>query len=181
MPSRRVSDTPVFQFLADLLGLGWIIEALAGANLSGINASWFCNDKNEDAERELKAKKAELAEVITVLRCKNHIIVGHNLFMDLAFIYNTFCGTLPRSVKHFQEEIHELFPIVIDTKYLATHGNDAMNPRANLRELLQPFKKIHLPLVLLHENHSAYGAAYGKDHEAGFDSKYSMPRPEGKH
>jgi len=90
--------------------------------------------------------------------------------MDLAFIHKTFIGPLPSFVGHFQETIHKIFPMVIDTKYLATHNANAMNPRSNLKELLAPFKKFHVPLVVLHEDHTAYGGTYGKEHEAGYDS-----------
>lgn len=66
-----------------------------------------------------------------------------------------------------------MFPIVFDTKYLATHTADSMNPRLNLKDLLKPFQKIHVPLILLDENHIAYGSTFGKEHEAGFDSASS--------
>ena len=153
-------------------GLRWIFEALSGGDLEGINPSWFCDPNSEDPETELILKKIEFAEVREKLETKQHIIVGHNLFADLTFLYKTFVGKLPRTVKHFQEDIHEMFPLVIDTKFLATHGDGQMQVRANLKDLLAPFKKIHTPLIVLHEKHTAYGATHGKEHEAGFDSKF---------
>jgi hypothetical protein len=98
------------------------------------------------------------------------VLVGHNLFTDLAFIHKTFVGHLPLDVSAFQEMIHELFPIVIDTKYPSTYNADAMNPRANLKETLAPFLKVHVPSIVLHKSHTEYGSAYGKEHEAGYDS-----------
>lgn len=148
----------------------WIFEALVGGDLSGIDPEWFASKNSENPEEQLTAVKKGLALIVKNLQLKKHVLVGHNLFMDLAFIYNTFIGRLPAKVGHFQQMIHEHFPRVIDTKYLATHNADAMNPQANLKELLAPFKKIHIPLIVLHEQHTAYGAAYGKEHEAGFDS-----------
>ena len=71
-----------------------------------------------------------------------------------------------------------MFPIVIDTKYLATHTADSMNPRLNLKDLLKPFQKIHMPLILLDESHIAYCSTYGKEHEAGFDSTSPWNFPE---
>lgn len=155
-------------------GLRWIFEALSGGSLEGINPSWFCDPNNEDPETELLLKKKELADVVQKLKIKQHTIVGHNLFTDLAFIYRTFVGKLPRTVKHFQEDIHEIFPLVIDTKFLATHGDGQMQLRTNLKELLVPFKKIHTPLIVLHEKHTSYGSTHGKEHEAGFDSKFAF-------
>lgn len=100
------------------------------------------------------------------------MIVGHNLFTDLVYLYTTFVGPLPNDVEDFQDRIRGLFPIVIDTKYLATEGQDSMSAtmRKSLCELLEPFKKIHTPLIVLHEEHNSYGAAIGKQHEAGYDS-----------
>lgn len=198
------------------LGLRWIFEALAGGDLSGIDPEWFVNKNSEKPEEQLPAVKQELARIIEKLQNEVHVVVGHNLFTDLGFLYKTFIGALSANVKHFQEDIHDLFPVVIDTKYLATHGADSMNPRANLKELLAPFRKTHVclfssfcppseclaargtskfpplpclqshdtlkfwsttdseilqvPLIVLHEQHTAYGASFGKEHEAGFDS-----------
>jgi DNA polymerase III epsilon subunit-like protein len=143
---------------------------LVGGDLSDIDPDWFASKTSDNPKDQLPAIKKELAQIIATLMRKKHVIVGHNLLMDLGFIYKTFIGVLPAKVGHFQQMVHEHFPVVIDTKYLATHNTDAMNPRANLKDLLEPFKKVHVPLIVLHEEHTAYGAAYGKEHEAGFDS-----------
>ncbi|KAF4624877.1 hypothetical protein G7Y89_g13293 [Cudoniella acicularis] len=156
--------------IAKQVGLRWIFEALSGGDLSAIDPKWFCPEESEKPELQLNAVTKEFNEVCEALQNKKHIIVGHNLFTDLGFIYNTFIGLLPHNVKHFQQDIHELFPQIIDTKYLATHGHDSMNPRAGLKELLEPFKKVHTPLIVLHEKHTSYGSSFGKEHEAGFDS-----------
>jgi len=150
--------------------LRWVFEALTGGDLSDIEPEWFYDRNNDKAEEERKSVKLELEQIIRSLRKKEQIIIGHNLFTDLGFLYNTFIGCLPGKVEHFQEAIHGLFPRVIDTKYLATQGADSMNPRTNLKELLGPFKKIQLPLILLHQEHTAYGTSFGKEHEAGYDS-----------
>ncbi len=146
----------------------WIFEALSGGDLSGIDPEWFCRGLEL---KEAIAVKEEFKNIVKALEGKKQIIVGHNLFTDLGFLYKTFIGTLPISVKRFQEAINKLFPFIIDTKYLATHGTDNMNPRSNLKELLAPFREVHVPLIVLHEDHTSYGTKYGKDHEAGYDSK----------
>ncbi|EPE28802.1 Ribonuclease H-like protein [Glarea lozoyensis ATCC 20868] len=158
--------------LAKQIGLRWIFEALSGGNLDGINPRWFyVEGKDGDEtkpENQLDAIVKDVEKVKLALLKKQHIIVGHNLFTDLGFLYNTFVGILPEKVSHFQEEIHELFPRVFDTKYIATHGREGMGSSSALAQLLEPFKSIHEPLVVLHEKHTSYGS--GKDHEAGFDS-----------
>ena len=148
----------------------WIFEALVGGDLSGIQPEWFASKSGDKPEAQLPYIKTELAQIIAILQKKKHILVGHNVFIDLGFLYKTFIGNLPATVENFQAEIHELFPTVFDTKYLATHNNDSMNPQANLKDLLAPFRKVHVPLIVLHEHHTAYGASLGKEHEAGFDS-----------
>ncbi|PQE32278.1 CAF1 family ribonuclease protein [Rutstroemia sp. NJR-2017a WRK4] len=154
------------------MGIRFIFEALSGGNLSGIDPLW--SHKPASHEEDTSAKRAELAaelkDLTERLQEKQHVIVGHNLFTDLCFLYKTFIGRLPAGVSDFQSQIHTLFPIVIDTKYLATYGNNSMNPRSNLKELLVPFQKIHKPLIVLHEDHNSYGSTVGKSHEAGYDS-----------
>ncbi|KAH9210741.1 ribonuclease H-like domain-containing protein [Leptodontidium sp. 2 PMI_412] len=167
---QKRKDARFNTLIAKQKGLRWIFEALSGGDLSDIEPEWFYNQAAEDSDEQLLEVQREFAQVTQTLRRKKHIIVGHNLFADLAFLFRTFIGHLPVNVKHFQEDIHVLFPYVIDTKYVATYGNDAMNPRSNLKELLAPFRKTHVPLILLHQSHNAYGAEFGKEHEAGFDS-----------
>ncbi|THV54710.1 hypothetical protein BGAL_0021g00120 [Botrytis galanthina] len=162
------------QRIATQSGARFIFEALCGGDLTGIDPMWsYTHDENaqpSNADSSHAALEAELAKVTKKLKEKQHVIVGHNLFTDLCFLYKTFIGDLPAGVGDFQSQIHSLFPFVIDTKYLATYNSDAMKPRANLKELLIPFQKIHMPLILLHEKHNTYGATNGNAHEAGFDS-----------
>ncbi|KAL2064443.1 hypothetical protein VTL71DRAFT_4937 [Oculimacula yallundae] len=167
---QKRKDSRFNSLIAKQKGLRWIFEALSGGELSDIDPEWFHNPSASDSEEQWLKVQREFAQVTQALRKKKHIIVGHNLFADLAFLFRTFIGHLPVNVKHFQEDIHALFPYVIDTKFIATYGADAMNPRSNLKELLAPFRKTHVPLVLLHQSHTAYGAEFGKEHEAGFDS-----------
>ncbi|KAI9641526.1 hypothetical protein NHQ30_010338 [Ciborinia camelliae] len=172
---KKIEQLKTFnQRIAMQSGVRFIFEALCGGDLTGIDPMWsYTIDENTPpnaAEASRAVLEAELAAVTKKLKEKQHVIVGHNLFTDLCFLYKTFIGNLPAGVGDFQSQIHSLFPFVIDTKYLATHNSDAMNPRVNLRELLIPFQKVHMPLILLHEEHNTYGAASGKSHEAGFDS-----------
>jgi poly(A)-specific ribonuclease len=152
------------------IGLRWIFEALSNGDLDDIPVDWFCDDTGKKPELERNAVKLSLESVKKELKNKDHIIVGHNLFTDLIFLYKTFFGPLPTKVTDFQEMIHGLFPTVMDTKYLHTEGDNAMSGRANLKEILEPLLKIHKPLIVLHEEHTSYGATLGREHEAGFDS-----------
>jgi len=130
-------------------------------------------EHSEDADY-LKTATIELKTIIEALRIKKQVLVGHNLFTDLGFLYSAFVDKLPHNVHHFQAEIHKMFPLVLDTKFLATEGLES-NTRYGLRDLLEPFKQLDMPLILLHDKHASYNGAYGKDHEAGFDSKLKNP------
>ncbi|TVY41998.1 Poly(A)-specific ribonuclease [Lachnellula subtilissima] len=149
------------------VGLRWIFEALSGGDLSGLDPR-LCVEHSEDTDY-LKTATIELKTIIEVLRIKKQVLVGHNLFTDLGFLYSAFVDKLPHDVHHFQAEIHERFPLVLDTKFLATEGLES-NTRYGLRDLLEPFKQIDMPLILLHDKHASYNGACGMDHEAGFDS-----------
>ncbi|CAG8971782.1 hypothetical protein HYALB_00001891 [Hymenoscyphus albidus] len=151
-------------------GLRWIFEALTCGDLRNIDPLWFYNIHDERTNADvLKNVTRELKTITKTLKTKQQILVGHNLFTDLAFIYKTFVGTLPVNVRHFQEDIHDLFPIIYDTKYLATQTEEFAHARSGLKELLEPFKKIHQPLIILHESHTRYGSEM--DHEAGYDTE----------
>jgi len=91
-------------------------------------------------------------------------------------VYKTFVGKLPDTVIEFKEKLHKLFPVVLDTKYMATQnqGTSAMRPASGLGELCEIMKNQTLPSICLTEKHGSYDGTV-RDHEAGYDSKYSVP------
>jgi len=139
-------------------------------NLDSIPTDWFCDFTSENPEKQKKAIDARFKALKEKLQKKQHVIVGHNLFMDLGFLYATFIGPLPPTLLGFQQAINEVFPVVFDTKYVASEGQDSMSPQTPLKDLLKPFKRTKDgPMVALHEKHNKYGGRE-MDHEAGFDS-----------
>jgi poly(A)-specific ribonuclease len=104
------------------------------------------------------------------LKKKSHLIVGHNLFTDLAFLYKMFVGSLPDEAWEFQQQIHGMFPRVIDTKYMFTYKNGSMHSNNRLADIYESLKIQTLPFIVLDEKHSSYGGL-GKEHEAGYDSR----------
>lgn len=46
-------------------------------------------------------------------------IVGHNIYLDLLYIYNAFISPLPAQYSEFKMSFHALFPVVFDTKYIS--------------------------------------------------------------
>ncbi|KAL8653242.1 MAG: hypothetical protein Q9226_003925 [Calogaya cf. arnoldii] len=150
--------------IARQVGLRWLIEAIHGADLSAINPdSLIPADEN---------KKASMISHFNSLRSRlkgqSTVLVGHNLFLDLIYLYACFFGPLPDRVEDFQRIIHSLFPRIIDTKYLATH-DDPDTAGFNLEELDRMLHPQAQPVIELHPGHIKYAAA-DSTHEAGFDS-----------
>lgn len=155
--------------IARQTGARWIIEALTQGNLDAIQAKWF--HAQDASQEEIDAVTLSLKKVKEKLAWKRHVIVGHNLFTDLGFLYATFFGPLPPQVTGFGKVINRLFPNVFDTKFLHTEGNVVYGTgRETLKEILYPLKKIHQPLILLDSEHFSYTENSSREHEAGFDS-----------
>lgn len=107
------------------VGFRWIAEAMAGGDLSGLEPGPTPHGIDGDPSTTTpKAYQKRFIQIRNSLKNRKNVLVGHNCFMDLVFFYNQFFGELPDTAKEFQRLIHELFPTVIDTKYIATrdHG-----------------------------------------------------------
>ena len=126
------------------IGLRWPIEAMVGGDLAGLDP----NDSPVYVDGRQEAIIQKVVNLKARLRGKRTVLVGHNVLLDLMYFYKCFFGTLPDRVEDFQRVIHELFPVVIDTKYLATHNRD--NPAMANSSLEQldlelaklPFEKV---------------------------------------
>ena len=126
------------------IGLRWLVEAMAGGSLTGLTMGSFLTyvDGREDEVAQ------QVSELKDALQSKRTVLVGHNVFTDLVYFYHCFFGELPESVKDFQSILHQLFPLVIDTKYLATYND--VNPglaKSSLEELNDELSAQDFPLV----------------------------------
>lgn len=141
----------------------------------GLNPKWFCTNENgEPTFTALETINKNIQEVKEALKSKLRVLVGHNLFNDLIFLYRTFVGTLPHEVSEFSHLIHELFPQVYDTKYMATQEGSSTQSNSSLRDIRDGLQLQQKPIIVLAEGHVAYGAiaARIRDHEAGYDSEF---------
>ncbi|KAL8777011.1 MAG: hypothetical protein Q9213_008040 [Squamulea squamosa] len=143
------------------VGLRWLVEAMHGGDLSAINQDSF--------GQVFASRKGSITSKLTSLRSRleghSTVLVGHNLFLDLIYLHACFFGPLPDKVEDFQRVIHNLFPRIIDTKYLATHNQLGM-AAFNLEELDQLHSQQAQPII----GHTKYAAAFNTTHQAGFDS-----------
>ncbi|EED22830.1 CAF1 family ribonuclease, putative [Talaromyces stipitatus ATCC 10500] len=159
----------VQQRLIDHRGFAWVIEALAGGDLSQMTSQMFeplVIGEGPDAEYHK-------TQIITKLKARNGqiAIVGHNLFMDVTYLWQCFYGDLPDRVEDFAQLLHEKFPMLIDTKYIFTHDCGDMNPAATLEKIAEACKRIAKPQIkLVMDNlHTRYRKK-ACPHEAGYDS-----------
>lgn len=152
--------------LAKQVGLRWVVEAMVGGDLSGIDPQSL----EQTVEGRSETLTREFDELRDRLKAKRTILVGHNVFLDLINFYNCFLGKLPDRVEDFQDVMHKLFPVIIDTKYLATHN--VVNPawsRSALEDLDNELSKLPVPVIETHPDHGKY-TNDTPAHEAGFDS-----------
>jgi hypothetical protein len=51
-----------------------------------------------------------LRKVLDMIIENKSVVVGHNVFQDLVFVYSQFLGGLPETVEEFSSTISEIFP-----------------------------------------------------------------------
>ncbi|GIJ89375.1 hypothetical protein Asppvi_008315 [Aspergillus pseudoviridinutans] len=151
-------------------GFRWVAEALAGGDLTNLDSGYFIGIMASSAAVEPRYPLKEFSDTLKQ-RLKEHrpVLVGHNLFTDLIYFCRCFLGPLPSKVEEFQSMAHELFPVLMDTKYMATHNCGSINPRSSLSELNENLAKKAIPKISIHPQHSKY-TTQKIEHEAGYDS-----------
>ncbi|KAI9803248.1 MAG: hypothetical protein M1825_002039 [Sarcosagium campestre] len=151
-------------------GIRWIVEAMIGGELSGMDVRWFTtNPFGQPAPYDVNEAAIRFGKVKARLRHKKTVLVGHNMLTDLVSFYHTFIGTLPDDVEVFKKIIHSIFPLVVDTKYLATHQCASNVSRSSLDELHDEIRNQTFPLFDPPVRHSKYLGSR-PFHEAGYDS-----------
>ncbi|KAJ5611140.1 hypothetical protein N7510_007859 [Penicillium lagena] len=154
------------------VGFRWIVEALVGGNLTGIEDGAFKRTMDTKAVRPRYTPDTPKELSMRVKqRLMEHrpILVGHNIFTDLVYFCRCFFGPLPDTVGEFQIMVHDLFPVIVDTKYLATHDCGSVNPPSSLVEINQDLSHIWNPVIAIDPLHVKY-SGQELNHEAGFDS-----------
>ncbi|XP_074752726.1 poly(A)-specific ribonuclease PNLDC1 isoform X2 [Athene noctua] len=112
----------------------------------------------------------------TLVKAKKPL-VGHNMLMDLMHLHDKFYKPLPESYDEFKRNIHNLFPVLIDTKtvtksiwkkYLFPRVSNLFEVYAVLCSNLNP-KEPPGPVITLASDCSKY-AEKKSPHEAGYDA-----------
>ncbi|KAJ9666986.1 hypothetical protein H2201_002819 [Coniosporium apollinis] len=157
--------------IAERTAFRWVIEALCGGSLHRIQLEWFArNPETGEAKYfDIDDYSARFERARSGLEQRRPVLVGHNVFTDLVNIYKCFIGELPETVEDFAKKVHELFPMVVDTKYMATHDCGGINPKSSLEEIEEQLRLREKPRIETHARFTKYATAEAT-HEAGYDS-----------
>lgn len=152
-------------------GFRWIIDALSGQNISSLDLRECAKDSvtGEPIYVDLDEYKSQFNRAQRILRNNPKVLVGHNCFLDLVYVYRTFVGELPDTVEEFQQKLHELWPVIVDTKYMSTHNCGDISPASSLEQIAEQLSRIERPVVETDGEHGKYTDVEAF-HEAGYDS-----------
>jgi poly(A)-specific ribonuclease len=156
-------------------GFHWLMEALQGNNFTGKSRTIDLREIAKDPETgepivaDFEYYKSRIDRAQSLLRNNPRIIVGHNCFLDLIYIYNTFIGALPDTVEEFQQKLHAAWPVIVDTKYMSTHNCGDISPVSSLEQIAHQLSQEKKPAVETFETHDKYRDVEAF-HEAGYDS-----------
>lgn len=129
------------------VGFRWIAEALAGGDLTGLDPGVFNKKSTANVIGQALSLQELPAKLQQRLKENRPVIVGHNNFTDLVYFYRCFFGPLPDTVEEFKTIMHDLFPILVDTKYMATYDCGSINPTSSLAEINQQLSSMCHPLI----------------------------------
>jgi CAF1 family ribonuclease len=148
----------------------WLIEAICGGDITRMPSEYFINalpSGVNPTDGEGGALRKFIDDLQRQLNSRRRILVGHNCFMDLIYLYRCFIGELPPRLEDFQELIREMFPAVVDTKYIASFGESWQS--TSLQEVEEKLPTEGVPRVEVPAEFDRY--AIGQSlHEAGYDS-----------
>ncbi|KAF2763420.1 CAF1-domain-containing protein [Pseudovirgaria hyperparasitica] len=158
-------------------GFRWVMEALAAdGNLQKLDGRLQHFAKNpvtgESGVVDIHDLNSRFHDAHQRLKKRTPVLVGHNCFTDMVYLYQCFFGSLPDTVEEFQDALHAVFPCIVDTKYLATHDCGDINPISSLQETEEKLRLQAYPTL---ETDELFGKYSNADHgallhEAGYDS-----------
>ena len=142
--------------LKQQIGLRWIIEIICNniesvlpeKHWSPISSSQVVNDLIMDQPSSEKTATKEHNATLQALLQQSPMIVGHNLFLDLIYLFACFFGPLPDLVEDFTANLAKLFPLIVDTKYVAdTLNKNTFSCKSSLEDLDAELSKTQSPTI----------------------------------
>ncbi|KAF1970776.1 CAF1-domain-containing protein [Bimuria novae-zelandiae CBS 107.79] len=163
---RRVKE-----HIAKQTGFRWIFDALAAdGDLHEADPYYFGRYTSAYIIAEgATDTKQRFDRALDRLQKHKPVIVGHNMLTDLVYFYRSFVGELPETLDEFREALHQIFPRIVDTKYLATHAEGDLNASPTLQDIAEKIERQPLPDIVTHADHPKYHDS-ARFHEAGYDS-----------
>ena len=132
--------------IAKSTGFRWVFEALAHGDIDAIDPFYFAHSPNGSViAADIDNIRARFDRAAQRLKDRQPVLVGHNMFTDLVYLYQCFVGKLPDTLQEFCVAIHDLFPKIVDTKYLATFTGGDLNVSPTLQEIAERLEKQKLP------------------------------------
>jgi poly(A)-specific ribonuclease len=130
------------------------------------------NDRIRDDERNL-IDSIGLRLIMKEISASKKLIIGHNCLLDIMYLTNQCFQELPEDYDSFKKLIHEKFPNIMDTKFIANSekfkdifSSTVLNDVYE-RLLKKPFNKVD---VKWEDEYNTYSLETPKEHEAGYDS-----------
>ena len=153
-------------------GFRFVAEAIAAGSLDDLDPT-LCSRyiAGESQAPNRATSRRRLKELTQACIESPKVLVGHNCFIDVIYLFKLFYGDLPDTVEDFQAAVHDTFPNIFDTKYMATAGSFGNRFRgSNLQELDNTFAHREEPDIYKIGDHPHYAEEDSSFHEAGFDS-----------
>ena len=105
--------------------------------------------KYETLAPELKAlvdhdfkQEIGFSKIIEILIESKKPMAGHHMIFDLAYLLNQFVEELPPTYIEFAKRIHEMFPMIYDSRTLSISINNSSNQTQDKTELKFLFDKV---------------------------------------
>lgn len=163
---KEIRESQREREVLNAIGFRWIIEAIGGGDISRM-PHFFVQEAFPDGKAPDNIQ-VFLDSLQSKLRNQKRAVIGHNCLTDLVNLYRCFIGDLPESVEDFSAKVHDLFPIMMDTKYVAGLGNKRWAD-TSLRAVESDLLSVNVPRIVMAPSFDRYlnSDSY---HEAGFDS-----------
>ena len=138
----------------------------------------------EQLTEKLVESMLGFTKVLRHLSLSGKPLVGHNCLIDLLRIFRQFESELPRNYELFKGRVHQLFPLIFDTKNICVDIKKRIGKRqpkwekllasSNLNHLHKELMEnsnlaTHAPRLLTPQGFSRYSACQAA-HEAGYDA-----------
>ncbi|KAL8387960.1 hypothetical protein RB595_009549 [Gaeumannomyces hyphopodioides] len=144
-------------------GFRYVFEALVGGDFAeeiDVQLLLGSGAHSQDAIDDMKRK---LRSVEKMTKTRARVLILHNSLFDLCFLYRSFVGDLPQSLTQFKLDL-QVFPRLVDTKFMATRGSHELGPDMSLGQLYGTVENLELPLI------APPMSPIKIAHQAGYDS-----------